>query len=760
MLKSMFRADSIARSCIVALIALLPFFIIPFPWASVVQAKTLLVALLVSVCSVAWLWGQYQRQLVTIPKHLILVAAFALPAVYVLSALAAGSPPGSYVSGSGEQGTVAGIYVLFMTLALSAVVFGNARDGMATPLKALISGGAILLVAQIVHLFLPSVTFGVLPGSAASLFGSWHDLGTILSLFVLFAAILWRSPVAEGWWKWLFMLVGTASFLFLFVINMRDIWYMLGAFGAVSLLMLAVHARIFHRESVLSLLRERWYLVAVVVVSVAAGLASTFIFRVMPPTLRVAQLEVRPSWQGTLAVGHKVLTGATTAVFGSGPNTFTRKWSAFKPASINTTDFWNVDFNAGVGFIPTTFVTVGALGVLAWTLLFAALLFGAWRFVHERKDFQRWITQAALYVAALYLFIFHLMYVPTVAVSMLMFVIPGLIVAVEAERTGVFVVRLERNLWGSVRTFGFVVAVGFLILGSAGTVRAVISDMYVNNAVVAYARSGNTGPSLASIQTALLVRPDNDRAHRAAVELGLIQLRQVAAEGKSDSASVTALRATLQDTIKHGLSAVSIDTADYQNWLSLAGLYKELGSVGVQGSYDNAKEAYRKAAADAPTNPLPYIHLAQLGIAENDLAGAREHLDKAIALKPNFAAAFYLRSQIEARENHLDAAAADALRAAQYAREDPLAWYNLGAILYAQAKYADAIQVLQNAIALQKDYANALFLMGVSHDRLGQYAEALAFLERVQTLNPTDESLKAAIAEVKLKLSKAPQANR
>ncbi|KKW05574.1 MAG: hypothetical protein UY39_C0056G0002 [Candidatus Kaiserbacteria bacterium GW2011_GWC2_49_12] len=46
----------------------------------------------------------------------------------------------------------------------------------------------------------------------------------------------------------------------------------------------------------------------------------------------------------------------------------------YKPLGVNFTEFWNVDFYSGVGFIPTSFVTVGLLGVVAWGAVILALL--------------------------------------------------------------------------------------------------------------------------------------------------------------------------------------------------------------------------------------------------------------------------------------------------------------------------------------------------------------------------------------------------
>ena len=42
--------------------------------------------------------------------------------------------------------------------------------------------------------------------------------------------------------------------------------------------------------------------------------------------------------------------------------------------SLNSTVFWNTDFSSGIGFIPTSFVTTGIVGALAWIAFLVLLI--------------------------------------------------------------------------------------------------------------------------------------------------------------------------------------------------------------------------------------------------------------------------------------------------------------------------------------------------------------------------------------------------
>ena len=82
--------------------------------------------------------------------------------------------------------------------------------------------------------------------------------------------------------------------------------------------------------------------------------------------LHVNVLSVSPSWQSTLSIAHNVYS--SSPVFGSGPGTFGIDWLTYRDASLNSTVFWNTNFSSGIGFIPTSFVTTGLIGVLAWVV--------------------------------------------------------------------------------------------------------------------------------------------------------------------------------------------------------------------------------------------------------------------------------------------------------------------------------------------------------------------------------------------------------
>jgi tetratricopeptide (TPR) repeat protein len=746
-------ADKVVEWCLFAVAALLPIFIMPTDWAIVTQAKVMLLGTFLIIGLLAFVVARFMEGTLTLPKNLLFLTVAVLPIAYTLSAILAGFNIASFVGGSAEQDTVV-IVVMFYTLfALTASTLMSITSARTGVMRAFILGAAALIIFQLIRLFMPALSLGgALAGSASSVVGGWHDLGIMAAFIVVFAAAFISTPIAQGFWKWLTAIVGVASFVLLFVVNTIDVWYTLAGISALFVIYELYVGRFHESIPVGAILRGAGVWIAIAIISLISGIWSPVIYSHMPASLQIAQVEVRPSWQGTFAIGEKVLSGKSDLIFGSGPNTFIKDWSLFKPAGVNATVFWNADFTRGVGIIPTAFVTVGILGIIAWLLPCLGILWSISKLLRSRMPYASPLRAylAGIVACVIFLFAFIVMYVPGVVVVSLAFLFLGMLVAAESASTSAHIRLPVRgfsvtSLTGAVAMVLVVVILG----GAAGTgLAATLSDLVLAHSVSQYRVTNDLQKAGAGVQQALTIFPQNDNAQRAAVELGLLKLSQLVAANKTDDAAKKELQTTLSETIQHGLDAVSINGGDYQNWLALAGLYQNLAGVGVQGAFENAKNAYQKAIAQNPTNPLIYVQVAQLEMAQNALNDAFTNLDKAILLKPDFPAAYYFRSQIEASQNDFVNAAKDAGQAAQLVPTDPLGWYNLGAVLYAGGDYPNAAASLSKSITLQNNYANAIYLLALTYAKMGRLEDATNAMQAVANLNPDNANVKDMIQQL------------
>ncbi|MCR4325536.1 MAG: tetratricopeptide repeat protein [Patescibacteria group bacterium] len=294
-----------------------------------------------------------------------------------------------------------------------------------------------------------------------------------------------------------------------------------------------------------------------------------------------------------------------------------------------------------------------------------------------------------------------------------------------------------------------VVAVVFILAAGTSIIRVNASEALVNRGAFIYNSTTDATSASASVAAALRIFP-SDRAYRAAVELGLLELQILSATADTSTDAVKQqLQDTLQKTIAHGLEAVSINSYDYQNWLELASLYSELAGASVQGAYEAAQEAYARAADENPNNPLPFMGLAQLERLQGNASSSLAYLAKAVQIKPDFAAAYYLASQIYASQGEMASAASSAALAAQYAPNDPQAWYNLGIIQYASDNDATAQLALRQSLSLNPKFANAMYVLGLSYYRQGDTDMAISTLEALDQLDPAQPAVQQLLENLR-----------
>ena len=755
------KLDLVAQWSMLLLISLLPIFFVPLLWVTLVQAKVILIVFFLLLAAVTWIAVRFIEGSVRIPGSLLLLCGVLIPLAYASSVAFSGVSQVSLVGSGIEQDTLAFACILFAAFALSALIFSEGNHGAVKVVRGLSLGALLLLVLEVVHFAMPGLSLGgVIASQTGNAFGNWHEFAIILGFFVLLSLAVRTTAAAAGVWKYLFYLVSVVSLGFLVIANFFDVWAVLAALAVVALIaeLFAVRAR-SGRIAFSFAAHGVW--VAVIALAVFSMVFGGYINNVLPSAVRVSHAEVRPSWQGTMGIGGAALTQPASLFFGSGPNTFAREWGLYKPASVNQTLFWNADFNTGVGSVPTSFVTTGIFGTLAWVVFLVALLWTAARaLVRRAHDVPDTLYVAALGLTSVYLAVFLVLYVPGPALSVSVFLSAGLLVAFAGHA------GLGRPLFvslgaGGARSIGhaaLLTVFGIVIIAAPlGVARVVASEVILNRGIVVFNGTKDTAATSALIDQALRVNPGSARAHRSAVQLGLVQLQQMLAElDTQDEAARTQLQATLEATIQHGLAAVAINANDYQNWLELAGLYQQLAGVKVEGAYENARAAYQRARLENPSSPVPLFQLAQIELLAGNKEAALQNLAAAVQLKPDFAAAYYAASQIYASVEDLKNALSAAALATQYAPQDPLAWYNAGAIAYAAKDYPNAIVALEQALTLQSNYANASYVLGLAYYDAGRAADSLKVFEALGALDPAQQVVQNAIRN--LRAGKSPAA--
>ncbi len=110
---------------------------------------------------------------------------------------------------------------------------------------------------------------------------------------------------------------------------------------------------------------------------------------------------------------------------------------------------------------------------------------------------------------------------------------------------------------------------------------------------------------------------------------------------------------------------------------------------------------------------------------QNDQAGAIQHYDKALELKPDYAEAYNNRGNAHARKGDPGRAIQDYDKALELKPDYAKAYYNRGLAYARKGDPGRAIQDYDKALELKPDYANAYYNRGIAYARKGDFDRAI-----------------------------------
>lgn len=721
-----------------------PSVAIPF-----VATKTFLLAAGTLITLALYILARLARGNIIFPPS-VLVGALWLPVIaYALSATFSGVPFGNALWGSSFESDTLGFMLVVALLGTLAALVLRRTEHYRAYLRA--SGYAFCIVVALEVLILIVGQFAPDTISPSfSIVGSYDNLAFVLGLGVIGTLITLRFLELSQRTRRALILGVVGALILLAVANSFLVWALI-ALVSLGLFIETVmrHSRAVpgtdlddmraaeeapletnegHRSLILPLSALAVSLFFLIGGTLGSSLANT---------LNVNILSVRPSWQSTISIAQK--TYATAPVFGSGPGTFGAQWLTYRDASLNSTVFWNIDFSSGIGFIPTSFVTTGILGAVAWLAVLALFIVFGLRMLVRRSPQDAFIRYVAIlsFVATLYLFTVAIFGLPNSVVLALAFVFAGLFVSTMRFAEG-------SRQWGVIFSrsprLGFIVVFALTILLLASVVAAyTLLGHYIAASNIASASgafsAGNLDAADRAAQKSISFAPDA-AAYRIQSGIASARLSQIIASSTMPtSAAQQAFQTALSSGINAALTATRLAPSDYQNWLALGNLYAQAVPLGITGAYDSARTAYEKAQAMNPTNPQILYILAQLNIANKSTKQAKDDLKAAIALKQDYTAAIFLLSQLEVQDGNVKEALAAALAAAYFTPNDPNILFQVGILYAAQNDFANAATALGAAVDANPQFANARYLLSAVYAKRGDFKDALAQMQAIAAMS-------------------------
>lgn len=755
-------AWALSLTGVLAVIAFLPFGSLSF-----FATKVFLITLGAIVSLALFILARLTRGNVILPPLSLVGALWLVPLAYALSTLFSGRPMSASLYGVQFESDTFGFILLLAVIAtLAALTFRRAEH-----YRALFLGSAasyVLVIAFQIVFLLSSKLFPNVIGATTNLVGSFIDLGVFVALGVVLALMTLRFALLTRPLT-ISLSVGAAVGLFILaLVNSTLLWVLVGlvafAFFIEGIMKRAVSnadgdvdgeydvpeatVEPASAGNAHMLLPSLAVLVVSVFFLLGNSLGNGTVGQTFAGALGVSVVTASPSWQGTFAIASQTYKDA--ALFGSGPGTFGLEWLRHRDAKLNTEILWNVDFASGIGWIPTSFVTTGIFGAIMWVLFLGLFLFLGTRFLLFRAPSDESLRFVSLssFVASLFLLTVAIFTVPGPAVLAVMFLAIGIFVSTtrfagERRERGIVFARNPRL------GFMLVFVLTIVLLASVGQAYVVISrylaDVSYNRAGAALTAGDVAGAYALAERSAVFA--ESTRAYGLIAATALTEMANVVAD---ETLSPETARETFQQALSRGvdaaITATRLSPDDYQAWVLLGQVYQAVVPLEIEGAYANAKAAYERAIELHPTSPVLPLTLAQLEIANGDLAAAEEYLKAAISLKNNYTEAIFVYSQLQASQGKAAEALATAEAAAFLASGDATVQFQVGILRSATGDNAGAVAALSRAVELNPQYANALFFLGVAYALQNQFENALAALEKAAALSPENaEALKGDI---------------
>ncbi len=752
-IKRQLNLERVSFLIISIVIFLLPVFVLPWQNTAFGLGKSYLFYGGILICFFFWLSSSLQKGEITIAKSILFLAGVGLILAWLFSSIFSPNKLFSLIGQGYETDTFAFFLISVVALFLVAQLFNSEKRGLIFYLL-ILGSGILVFLFQLFHVVFKFdlLPFKIFTNPVSNLIGGWNDLGIFFGFVCLVSLILFELYKTNKLQRILFLISIFLSLLAMAVVNFFTGWIIFGVFAFA--LFIYIFSRSFQPNNDLTGVQPRGnnilrlsFFVFLIVLSFI--LASNTIGQ-LSNAIGINYIEVGPSWQATINVIKETLK--TDPITGSGPNTFVYDWLRYKPLAVNSTIFWNLRFSSGVGQIPSMFATGGVITILAILFFLGTVVF--YGFKTLSSYYQNELTGAVLmssFLGSLYLWSFVIFYSPGFVIFSMAFLSTGLLLAmlVNSQKIGV----MKISFLSSPRAgFISVLSVAVLVLGTVSAFYLLIQKVQASYLYEKATAPLNTMADVDSAQNYLsrAVNLDSqDYYLRSLAEIDLIKMQQAISDTSlSQDQARTNFQNALASAIQNAQSAVQSNIQEPLNWLELGRVYESIIPLKITGADTMALNSYSEASKYSPFDPSVLLASARVKIQMQNNDDAKKLLESAINIKNDYAPAIFLLSQIEAQAGNIKGAISHTEQTAMLAPNDIGVLFQLGLLYYQDNNFDGARIVLERAVSINSEYANARYFLGLAYDKLGQKNDALEQFTVISKTNPDNEEIKKIIANL------------
>jgi hypothetical protein len=620
-------------------VVLLPIFFLPSLNIPIEVSKNFLLISGLTLSIVFWSMARFFDGQISFPRSKVMLAGVAVVFFTLLSAVFSSNYSVSFWGVVFDAGSFLFMFSGFLLFFVS-VIFFKTRESSRMILLGLALSSAILLIFQSLHIFFPNFSsLGILTDQTSNVLGSWNSLG----IFAGFSCLLYLFIVEffgiSKIRKILLYIMMLFSLFIVSAVNFSLVWCLLG----ITSLIIFVYKISLNFGDENDLKKKSFPVISLIVVllSLFFFMSNQIIGNFIPGRLNLATTEINPSLKSTMIVAKGVLS--QDPIFGIGPNRFSEAWNLYKSNSINDTQFWNVDFGSGFGFLPTHLSTNGALSLISWLVFVLLFIFvGIKNTLSGIKNNLTW-ESFAFFLLAVYLLAFIIFYPVSPTIFFLFLAFVGVFVGLLSSTSEN---KIQISFLGSQKkSFISVLLLIVLIIFSSA-----LAFKYTEKFVSVYhfrkaLQSANIEEAETYLRKAISLN-SNDLYLRTFSQISILKLNAPLEKGGNlTEEEKTGMQTNLNQAISAAEMAVAYNKENYLNYQTLGNVYRNAVVLGIKDAYTAAISAYEEAAKVNPLNPGLKLAIADSYFSGGKITEAKEYANKALALKQDYVETLIFMSQ-------------------------------------------------------------------------------------------------------------------
>ncbi len=373
---------------------------------------------------------------------------------------------------------------------------------------------------------------------------------------------------------------------------------------------------------------------------IASGTILTIIFSLPGKETTPSILPLKYGY----SIAVDTLKNTKTLLVGYGPESFLNAFTRTRPVGLNQSDMWNVRFTSSSSEVLNLLTTTGVLGLLAWIAMVVSLL----RLNKVSGSNSHLFT--VIKVVALVFVLLQLLLPSSYTLVfgfLVLLTLAMLLVTTESKETSSSLNLTAESIAYSKGSFTLPLLPIFfslLLTSLAGyglyhTVKAYAAEAIFRQSLTAAA--SNQGVATYDKQrTAIQNYPTVSRFRRAYAATNLALANSLAGKENVTEDEKKQVNQLIQQAIREGKAAVTLDQTNVLNWESLALVYRSLIGV-AQEAPQWTLATYSQAIQVDPSNPQLWLQLGGVYYTLQQYDQAVRVFQRVTELKPDFANAYY-----------------------------------------------------------------------------------------------------------------------